>query len=60
MKSKTGLETINGNGAERQKRTHIVCCMVRTVAIFYAFVLTCLLILPYGNFHGELKGMADL
>lgn len=60
MKSKTELETIDGNGAEKQKRTHIVCCMARTIAIFYAFALTCLLTLPFGNFHGELKGMADL
>lgn len=40
MKSKTELETINGNGAERQKRTHIVCYMARAVATIYAFILT--------------------
>ncbi len=27
--SKTELETVDGNGVERQKRTYIVCYMVR-------------------------------
>ena len=39
MKSKTELETINVNGTEKQKRTHIVCYVVKAVATIYALFL---------------------
>ena len=32
----TELETVNGNGVERQKRTYVVCCVMRIAAIIYA------------------------
>ena len=52
MKSKTESETVNGNGAERRKRTHMACYVMRIAVTFYAFVITYLLTLPIGNFYG--------
>lgn len=46
IKPKTESETVNGNGAERQKRTYMAYCVARAAAIIYAFILTWLLILP--------------
>lgn len=36
IKSKTELETVNGNGAEKQKKTYTVCYMARAVVTIYA------------------------
>lgn len=52
MKSKTESETIDGNGAEKLKRTHMACYVTRVAVTFYAFVITYLLTLPIGNFYG--------
>ena len=39
--SKTELETVNGNGVERRKRTYIICYMVTNLSnnlCFYIYI----------------------